>query len=678
MIRFGSALFLVAGLGGVLLAQTPGATPTAPANPDRAGAYYNFAMGRLYTELAGASGDSRDYIAKAIQHYQEAIKDDPSASFVLEELTDLYIQTNRLQDAMTLAEEMLKQDPNNLGARRMLGRIYTRRLGDPQQGRINEDMLRRATEQYQKITQQDPTDADSWVILARLYRVSNNSVEAEKAFNSALKAEPDNPDALAGLAQLYLDLGDINKAIDKLKAATDKNPDERTLVALAMAYEQIHDYSNAAAVLKQASDAAPDNDRLKRNLAQDLFASRQFDQALAIYQQLSSQSPNDVTLWLRISETYRAQRDLPKAEEALAKARALEPDNPDVRYAEVYLLDAEGKTDQAISQMKSLLEETARKTYSAGESANRALLLERLGLLYVKAGQYPQAVDAFRQIVPLDPEGAPRVAVQIIETYQTAKDFDNAMREADAAKKKFPNEKMVALAHASVLADRGKIDDAAAEIRALLKNGADLDTELSLAQIYDKGKRFTDEAKVLDESEPLATSNEDKVRVFFSRGAMYERMKKYDASEAQFNKVLQLDPDNAGAMNYLGYMLAYRSIRLDEAQRLVAKALEIEPDNGAYLDSLGWVYYQEGKFQEAEGPLLRASERMGDDPTVHDHLGDLYLKLGKTKEAIAQWQASLRRYQAGAPADNDPEDIAKITKKLENARVRLAKETNQK
>ena len=677
MIRFSGALLLVASMSGALYAQTPNTTPNAPAD-NRAGAYYNFAMGRLYTELAGSSGNSREYVAKAIQHYQDALKADPSAGFVLEELTDLYIQTNRLQDATNLAEDLLKQNPNNLDARRMLGRIYTRRLGDPEQGKINEDMLRRATEQYQKITEQDPKDADSWVILARLDRVANNSVEAEKAYNNALKAEPDNEDALSGLAQLYLDLGDTNKAIEKLKAATDKSPNERTLVALAMAYEQIHDYKNAAAVLKQAVDAAPDNARLRRSLAQDLFASRQFDEALTIYQQLASETPKDVTLWLRISEIYRAKRDIPKAEEALNKAKELEPDNLDVRYAQVSLLDAEGKTDQAIAALKGLLEETARKTYSQSESANRALLLERLGFLYVKNNQYMQGVDTFRQITALDPESGPRVAVQIIETYQSAKDYDDALREADAAKKKFPNEKMVVLAHASVLADRGRIDDAAAEIRAQLKGGPDLETLLNLAQIYDKGKRFTEEGKVLEQAEGLAMSNEEKVRVAFTRGAMYERMKKYEPSEEQFHKVLELDPDNAGAMNYLGYMLAYRSIRLDEAQRLISKALQLEPDNGAYLDSLGWVYYQEGKFQEAEQPLIRASERMGDDPTVHDHLGDLYLKLGKTKEAIVQWQTSLRRYQAGAPADNDPEDVAKITKKLENARVRLAKETNQK
>ena len=677
MTRFGRALLLGTGLGCFLYAQTPGATANGPADK-RAGAYYNFAMGRLYTELAGSSGNSRDYISKAIQFYQDALKDDPTSGVVFEELTDLYIQTNRLRDAVTLAEDTLKQYPDNLDARRMLGRVYTRMLGDPQQGRINEDLLRRATEQYQKITEKDPKDADSWVMLGRLYRVAQNSVEAEKALNNALKADPDNEDALTQLAQLYLSVGDVKQAVDKLKSATDRRPNERTLVVLATAYEQMHDYKNAAETLKRAVELSPDDGRLQRSLAQDLFASGQYDDALKIYQQLATEDSKNPMLWVRISEIYRAKHDYPKAQDAVGKAKALDPDNLTVRDAEISLLDAQGKTDQAISSLKSLLEETARKTYSAEESANRALLLEKLGILYVKNSQYTQAIDAFRQITPLDADGAPRVAVQIIETYQTAKDYDNALREADAARKKFPNEKMVVMAHASVLADRGKADEAANEVRGLLKSGPDFDTELALARIYDKGKRFSEQAKVLDQADALAKSDDQKVQVSFTRGAMFERMKNYDSAEAEFHKVLKLDPDNAGALNYLGYMLAYRNIRLDEAQKLIVKALELDPDNPAYLDSLGWVYYQQGKLTEAEGPLLRANARMGDDPTVHDHLGDLYLKMGKTKEAIAEWQTSLRRYQAGAPADNDSEDIGKITKKLESARVRLAKETGQK
>ena len=677
MIRFAIALLLAAGLAGVSPAQTR--ANAAPPASDKAGAYYNFAMGRLYAELAGSEGGRNDYVTKAIQHYLEALKQDPSAGMILEELTDLYIQSGRLRDAVTQAEDLLAQNPDNLGARRMLGRIYTRMIGDAQQGRINQEMLRRATEQYQKITEKDPKDVESWVTLGRLYRVANNSGDAEKAYNAALKVEPDNEDALTGLAILYSELGDTQRAIDKLKAVTDKNPSENTLVALASAYEQLKDFKSASDVLKKALDANPngENTRVRKMLAQDLYFSGQNDEALSLYQQLGKEDPKDGSVPLRLSEIYRAKHDFPNAHEALNKAKALDPDSIEVLYAEVNLLEAEGKTDQAITNLKNLVQSTTRKNYSRAESASHAMLLERLGTLYRDAGQYPEAVDSFRQIAALDGDSAPRAAVQIITTYQTAKDYDNASREADAAYKKYPKDRMVVFTHASLLAEMGKNDEAISETKALLKGQPDLETLVSAARVYDKAKRYADEAKVLDEAEKLAMSREEKEDIYFMRGAMSERTKKYDQAETDFRKVLALDPNNAGALNYLGYMLANRGLKLEEAFQLINKAVQLEPDNAAYLDSLGWAYYQQGKFTEAEAPLLRAVEKMGEDPTVHDHLGDLYLKTGKTKDAIAQWQTSLQRYRAGAPADFDSEDVAKINKKLENARVRLAKETNQ-
>jgi tetratricopeptide (TPR) repeat protein len=676
MIRSATAFLLVSGLACISLAQTPGRTATAPAN-DKAGAYYNFAMGRLYTELAGAEGGRSDYVTKAVQHYQEALKQDPSSGTILEDLTDLYIQTGRLRDAVSQGEDLLSQNPDNLGARRMLGRIYTRMIGDTQQGRINQDMLRRAIEQYQKITERDAKDAESWVILGRLYRVSNNSVESEKAYNSALKAEPDSEDALTGLAMLYADLGDTQRAIDKLKAVTDKNPSENTLAALATAYEQTRDYKSAAEVLKRALNNS-DSTRLRKALAQDLFFSGQNDEALALYQHLAGEDAKDGTLRLRMSEIYRAKRDFAKSHEELDRAKALEPDNIEVLYAEINLFQAEGKTDQAITNLKNLVQQTTRRNYSPADARSHAMLLDKLGTLYRDSGQQQLAVETFRQIGSLVAEDAPRAAVQIIDTYRQAKDFDSATREADAALKKYPGERLVVLAHASLLADRGKTDEAVGEVRGLLKGEKDRDTLLAVAQIYEKAKRYADEAKTLDEADKLSTTDEDRETIAFMRGAMFERQKKYDASEAEFRKVLAMSPQNSGAMNYLGYMLANRGLKLEEASRLIEKALEIEPDNGAYLDSLGWVYYQQGKLTEAEAPLLRAIEKIGDDPTVHDHLADVYLKMGKTKEAIAQWQTAVKRYQGGAPSDVDPEDMAKINKKLENARVRLAKETNPK
>ena len=180
-------------------------------------------------------------------------------------------------------------------------------------------------------------------------------------------------------------------------------------------------------------------------------------------------------------------------------------------------------------------------------------------------------------------------------------------------------------------------------------------------------------SKALDSAEKLSVSNDEKLNVAFRRGAMYEREKKYDTAEKEFRKVIDSDPTNASALNYLGYMLADQNVRLQEAQDLIKRAVDLDPNNYAFLDSLGWVYYHQNRLDEAEQQLTHSLQLMGTDPTIHDHLGDVYFKEGKLKEAISQWQSSLKAYNTSSPAEQEPEEIAKVQKKLDGARVRLAK-----
>src|SRR5579862_1708029 len=294
-----NALLLVLSVTGLAFGQGTGAA-TQPA--DKAAAYYNFSMGHLYAELAGVYGNKSEYVGKAIDYYKQALKLDPSASFLFEELTDLYIQSGRLKDAVTEAEDVLKREPNNLDARRILGRIYTRMIGDTQQGRINEEMLRAATEQYEKITAKDPKDMESWLTLGRLYRTARNSVEAEKAYTQALALDSNNEDALTGLAIVYSDVGDTRKAIEKLQAVTNKDPNSRTLSALAGSYEQLHDYRSAAEVLRKALALDPENGRVKRALARNLMYSNNLDEALKYYKEIADEDPHDTEALLRMAQ----------------------------------------------------------------------------------------------------------------------------------------------------------------------------------------------------------------------------------------------------------------------------------------------------------------------------------------------------------------------------------------
>jgi tetratricopeptide (TPR) repeat protein len=180
--------------------------------------------------------------------------------------------------------------------------------------------------------------------------------------------------------------------------------------------------------------------------------------------------------------------------------------------------------------------------------------------------------------------------------------------------------------------------------------------------------------KALSDAEKLSQTKPEKESIYFMRGAMFERTKKYSSAEAEFRKVIAINPKSSSALNYLGYMLADRGERLEEAREMIRKALELEPDNGAYLDSLGWVNFRLNRLDEAEQNLRQSIEKINGDPTVYDHLGDVYLKQGKVKEAIAQWQLSLKEWEKSPQSETDSSEVAKVTKKLESARVRLARE----
>ncbi|MBV8820149.1 MAG: tetratricopeptide repeat protein, partial [Acidobacteriaceae bacterium] len=195
---------------------------------------------------------------------------------------------------------------------------------------------------------------------------------------------------------------------------------------------------------------------------------------------------------------------------------------------------------------------------------------------------------------------------------------------------------------------------------------------IAVAQIYTRLRRWKDAADEIDKAEKATAKTDDKITIPFLRGTLQERQKHYDAAEEQFRKVLAVDPNNAPTLNYLGYMLADRGVRLNDAVTMVRKAVELDPQNGAYLDSLGWTYFKLGQYALAEENLMKAIERIGTDPTVHDHLGDVYEKTGRTRLAAAQWERSLDEYKRSAAADVEPSDVDKLQHKLESAKVRLA------
>jgi tetratricopeptide (TPR) repeat protein len=659
--------------------KSPNVAPALPAATRQAAtpksnAYYHFALGHLYEELAGVYGNRTDYVTKAIDNYRLALKEDPTATFLVQDIADLYRASGHIRDAVEEAQNALKTNPDDLNARRILARIYTQQIGDAQANHIDEGMARRAIEQYKLIVEKDPKDVDSLVWLGRLDRIVENSVEAEAAFKKVLAIDPDNEDAITGLASVYSDRGDTRTASGLLEKLTQKNPSARAYAILASDYESMHEYSLAADAYKKAIDLDPTRAELKAALAQDQALAGRYDDALKTYQDIADANPQDAQPYLGMAQIYREQKKLALAHQMIDKAKDLDPDNLDIRYNEVALLEAEGKNTEAINKLKELLDSTSHRSYGDADRTVRAKMLEQLGVLYRQGEQYEQAADAFRQIAELDPDLGGRAEAQIIDTYRIAKDYGKAQQESESAGAKYPNDRTLLEVRAQLLSDEGKTDPAIADLKKLLDGKNDRETYMAMAEVYQKAKNFPEMGKALDSAEKLSQTKDDKVAVLFLRGAMYERQKKYDLAENAFRQVLDLDANNAEALNYFGYMLADQNVRLQEAQDLIRRAVNLDPNNYAYLDSLGWVYYRLNRLDDAVQQLNRSVQLMSKDPTIHDHLGDVYFKQGKLKDAIAQWQFSLKEWGTSAPADQEPEEVAKVQKKLDSARVRLAEQ----
>jgi tetratricopeptide (TPR) repeat protein len=319
--------------------------------------------------------------------------------------------------------------------------------------------------------------------------------------------------------------------------------------------------------------------------------------------------------------------------------------------------------------------------YTDGEKTNRGIFLERLANVYREQGKTDQAVATFQKMADMGGDYVLRGYQNIVDIYRDAHEYDKATAAAREAVAKTSNDKDASrdakLMLAAQLADTGKADEGVNLARSVLNGSADdLTTNRRLAEIYIRLKRWKDAQEAIDKADALSSKPDDKIYTYFLRGELEERQKHFDQAEIEFKKLLDLDPNNALTLNYYGYMLADRGVRLNEALTMIKKVVELDPQNYAYLDSLGWAYFKMGEYSLSEDNLTKALARNSTDPTVHDHLGELYEKTNRLKLAAAQWEQSLNEYNHSLSADADPGDVSKVQKKLDSARVRLAKESS--
>ena len=415
------------------------------------------------------------------------------------------------------------------------------------------------------------------------------------------------------IAWSYAGEGSLNaalKELDKLDAQDSFANFKAFHVAL------ISDYLNSTlrteAAYKKAYGMAGTSLRVVQTYGNFLERNNQSTEAEKIYTAFLSESKQNILVQAALANALAKKKPDPfigtpgaGAGEALFSLAAAMNDEQSIEVAQVY-------AQLALSF-----------------NADQPVIQSLLGDIYSDMKAYQSAVNAF-ELVPQSSPLRIYADTQIAINLQRLDKSQEAINRLNAVIKREPN---------------------------------NLDAWISLGNIY----RITDDFESAIKSytnaiELLPAAEANNWQLYYNRGIAFDRQKLWDKSEADFRKALSISKEEPSVLNYLGYSMIDRGVKLDEALAMVKKAVELRPNDGYIVDSLGWAYYSLRDYDQAVNYLERAVDLNPADPTIADHLGDAYWHAGRKTEAYFQWQHA---------KDNGPEaiDLIKIEAKLKNGFV---------
>lgn len=659
----------IRGLCVAVLLMSAGPVPMAGARPTQARqerasvgeAYFAFLQGR-YLE---GEGD----IEGAIKAYQRAIALDPSSGEVRAELASLYARQNRAQEAITAAEAALAVNPDNTEAHWVLGTVYAAML------RTREDGPRGG--QAQAPAQAQPPELDKAIVhlekargarrydlglavtLGRLYLRKPDYPKAIAAFTTLRQQEPGLTEAAWLLAQAYQGTGQNADAIRTLEEVVAEQPDfYRGLLSLAEMYDQERQWTKAAAAYARAAEQNPRFAELRVRQATALLNAGQPAAARDILREVVRERPTEAGVLYSLSDAEREAGDLEAAEAAARRLAALEPSGLRGPYLLARVFERRHDAAQVVATLQPAVERASART--PGASRQLSTVLAHLGFAYRDLGSFDRARTAFEQAKAAAGDD-PSIDLYIAQTYLDAGDTSQALEVVRRARATRPDDGRLARLEADALRRGGRPDEGIALLRSEVSRHPDrMEGYLALANALGEASKVDDAQRVLDEAEGRFARE---VATAFQRGVVFERNKRYADAEQAFKEALARQPDHGPTLNYLGYMLADRGERLDEAAAFVERALKTDPYNPSYLDSLGWTYFKQGDLARARTNIERAARALPRNSVVHDHLGDVLIKLGERDGAVAAWEQAL----AG---DGESIDREVIARKIADARAR--------
>ncbi len=620
--------------------------------PNRAASYYHFSLAKWLEE--------RGNVAKTIAEMQTALKFNPDSAVIHLEIAALLEKSGDISGAVEHAEKASQLDPKDPDPHWFLANLYFR-----PQLREKSEGIPKAVKELEKLQELIPGDERVYYALGGAYFELNQPEKAIQAFEKFQSLSTGIDNGYREIAKYYERSGNFEKAAEYLTRGLKAQPDSvEGLSLLGAILSRLSKNTEAISIYKKLREVTGGNNAVNRQLASLLIEAGEFNEAFDIMDDLTKTTAPDPINKILLS---RAQIGLHKYPEAVATLQSVvTTDSRVAMEAQFYLGRAHeesGNYAEAIAVFSKLLENTSIN--SEESQANRQVFRQHLAANYMETGQYDNAIAVYQDLAKEDS----KAYFQLLNAYRISRKFDKALSFGKTQYEKDPTNIPMAVGYARALADAGKAKEGVEILSRLLQaSPEDIDLYVNLSQLYLQDRRYSEAEKVLLRAETGGVRNDgEKERLKFQRAAVYEKQKDFDRAESILKEILKENPNNAVALNYIGYMLADRGTRLEEAVQYVKEALTLDPRNGAYLDSLGWAYFKLNDLENAEKYLLEADQLVKNDPTIVDHLGDLYYKIGDLKKAQSFW---MRSVSIGA----EEEDLQKVRRKLELLQDKIRKQ----
>lgn len=504
------------------------------------------------------------------------------------------------------------------------------------------------------------TNSDDAIINAQAHYAAAVAAEADDDRSTALDeyykaalGDQTNEGLLLEVSRRFIEARQPERALMLLTNVTQNAHAPGSVFAvMGSIYAQLGQYDLGAQADRMAIQRAPGLLAGYQNLYLTQMHNHQHAAALRVLDDASNVPGSDAEFLIGLAELYSdAGLQIPgetkstraRALSVLERARRLHPSDPVTRLRLADAFSTNGADDTAVQLYKSALEDLSEPFLRQGVRA-------KLADIYLNRHDDKDATEQFQAIIKEDPTN-PRAYLLLGQMALEADHYAQAAENLSKAILLDPDNPEYEHAYydlALAQSNEDQTQQALATLeKARRKFAPNFTMEYVTALVYSHDKQFTEALRHFTTAEIIiqATAPKDLNELhffYFQFGATAERQGDYAQAEKHFEKCLQLAPNFAEALNYLGFMWADHGQNLDRARELIEKAVNAEPKNAAYLDSMGWVLFKLNRPKDALPYMLKALQYSeAEDATIYDHVGDIYAALGQNDKAREAWRKSL-------------------------------------